>query len=45
MDFIISQGGLNLVLVYLYGSTIFILLPYFWICLGHMFQSHKEGEN
>jgi len=36
-----GEGGLNLVLVYLLGSTIFILLPYAWICLGHM--SHGEG--
>ena len=39
---VITQGGLNLVLVYLLGSTIFILLPYAWICLGHM--SHGEGD-
>jgi len=37
-----AEGSLNLVLIYLLGSTIFIILPYVWICLGHMFF-HGEG--
>ena len=41
---VITEGGLNLVLIYLLGSTIFILIPYVWICLGHMFMEQEEGD-